>query len=305
MDLAKLKNYHNWIHEKPNALIESVINAGGWENVFPFNQKIKKWAHRVRNYFNVIPKSLTRLDKEEAGKHLRRFKATAAGRIKLRFTLATGAEYLPRAYPVDPTGLTDIAAEAFALSGDVYEDEFRRPWFQMGAGGTIYHFGRPPKVPIAEAMWQAVKGGQKSVPVFKLLSPDDTGGSRECIINSKKVQPGVTVATPLKMVRDGMELVFGQGTGRTTIGEVFESQIGTVNKKEDVADRIVTDSRYQGSYNYSETVLTGLAAHNWRDVKPHEWLPNSYVDPRPETPIALRRLPEIDLQMKPLAEQDW
>jgi hypothetical protein len=282
-----------------------VINAGGWEFVFPFNQKIKKWAHRVRNYFNDTPKSLTRLSKEEAQRQLRRIKASAAGRIKLHFTLATSAEYLPRAYPIDPTGLTDIAAEAFSLSGNVYEDEFRRIWFQMGAGATIYHFGRDPKVPIAEAMWQAVKGGQKSVPVFKLVSPDDTGGSRECIIKSKKVNPGVTLVTPLKTVRDGMELVFGQGAGKMTIGEVFETEIGTVNKKVDVADRIVTDSRHQGSYNYSETVLKGLAAHNWRDVKPHEWLPNSYVNPWSETPVALRRLPEIDLQMKPLAEQNW
>ena len=62
----------------------------------------------------------------------------------------------------------------------MYKDESNHTWFQMSSGATIYHWGRDPVVPAVEALWQL--GKQAVVPIFKLVSPDQTGGSSETII---------------------------------------------------------------------------------------------------------------------------
>jgi hypothetical protein len=77
-----------------------------------------------------------------------------------------------------------------------------------------------------------------------------------------------------------------------------------VNERWNIRKLIVTDPRYQGSYNYSETVQEGLAAHEMRDVRPHVDGVDFYVNPTDRfSSLASRLFPEKDLQGKPLADQ--
>jgi hypothetical protein len=180
-------------------------------------------------------------------------------------------------------GFLDGIAENNALTGDVYLDQSRHVWFQMSPGATIYHWGKDPRVPLIEAPWQSVKGGQQVVPVFKLVSPDDTGGSRECCIENPPVVPFKVMGNVYK---------------------IGKSNIGAVNELVNVANRIVTKPKYQGSYNYSETVVKGLASHEMRDVKPHSGRSGFYVDPPDRWSLLSNRVfPEKDNEDKPLADQ--
>ncbi len=300
MNLNELKDYHNWIGVSPAEVLRSVKKFGGWDNVFPASilRTMPRWASRVRNYFNVAPQKLKRLDEETSERMLNRFSALA--RVKKHITIATVANRPPSSNPLDPTGLSDIAAEAFALSGDVYEDDFGRIWYQMSAGATIYHFGAAPKYPAAEAISQTVKGGQKAVPIFKLISPDGTGGSCECIIKSLEVAPS---PSPIQ-VAVGVGVWPGLGTKLPSKKE-YQSTIGKVNESITVSGRIEENPKYQGSYNYSETAIKGLAAHNWRDVDPHPHTGEKeyYEDPPRTSSLAVRRFPVTDKQGAPLAYQ--
>ncbi|HEX2641307.1 MAG TPA: hypothetical protein VHL50_12065, partial [Pyrinomonadaceae bacterium] len=125
-------------------------------------------------------------------------------------------------------------------------------------------------VPSVEAFYVDKIKGQDDTPVFKLVSPDNTGGSHEIILNN---QPGSEV-------------------------------VGTVKQKVDVRKILVTNPSHQGSYNYSETVWAGFAAHELRDIKPHVAGPSFYVNPiDPFAPLALRSFPTSDLQGKALVGQ--
>ena len=52
------------------------------------------------------------------------------------------------------------------------------------AGAAIYHFGHHPRSPMIEAIWQDRVRGQNDTPVFKLINPDNTGGSNEVILGN-------------------------------------------------------------------------------------------------------------------------
>lgn len=281
MDLEALKHYINWIGKSPDEVLRSAERVGGWNIVFPIRPPL--WAHKIRNYFNETPLALKRLDEDAAKKLIER----ARRRIGL-FAL----------YPIakePPPSDHDMIAESFALSGDVYEDPFRRIWYQMSAGATIYHWGNKPSIEEIEAPWQSIKGGQQAVPVFKLVSPDGTGGSCECIISSLK-EPGISLRLRPRGLFIGGPIV-------PVVTEGYQSTIGAVNKWILVAHRIIATQKHQGSYNYSETIVKGLTAHNMRDVQPHAIAPNGYVDPLRFTPLAERHFPSNDLQGNPLANQ--
>ena len=47
---------------------------------------------------------------------------------------------------------------------------------------------------------------------------------------------------------------------------------------------------FRGSYNYSETIVEGLSAHDLRDIKPHTALPWAYINP-PRIPLHKRTFP--------------
>lgn len=294
MDLNALRDYRNWIGKSAEEILVAVKTVGGWPAVFPNSVPI--WAHRVRNFFNQEPISLTRYDADFSREFLARVQEglNALDRAKKTKWLKKHPLFgsLPeiKKMPEPPPGTPDLSTgddigETLALSDYVYKDQANHIWYQMSPGGTIYHWGKDPIVPAVEAFGQL--GQQAVIPIFKLVSPDGTGGSSETIIRNLQNQH-------LKMMG------FSFKAGRLSIGEV--------NRLEHVAHLIVTDPWHQGSYNYSETVDVGLAAHETRDVKPHAKYPYSgvYVNPPNRfLPLASRRFPEkgADNERNPLAKQ--
>jgi hypothetical protein len=141
--------------------------------------------------------------------------------------------------------------EHYALSGVVYHDESGRVWLQTSAISALYHI--PDGLIVRgyakakDAIW-----GQNSIPVFKLVSLDGTNGSRECIIKS------------IKLFSEGPDL--------------YDPILTQPHTTVYVLRRLVTDIRYRGSYNYSETVIQGLVAHEYHDVDPHNRAAWGYLE---------------------------
>jgi hypothetical protein len=252
MNLNDLNDYDkNWKGNSPETILSEVKQNGGWKAVFP--GELPFFAHRVRNFFNVEPMTLTRYAKDFADVFL--------------------------ANIIDHNRATGGLKERAALTEYVYRDEHKRLWYQMNSGSTIYHYGisrgsvTSENVKLMNETIEGIDASYKQgwVPVFKLMSLDGTGGSMETIIHN-----------PIDVkVRD-----FFSGPRRLNIGEV--------NKPEGVTNRIVTEPWYQGSYNYSETVEVGFAAHQRHDVKPDNLNPTALVNPpNRHMPLALRRFPKL------------
>jgi hypothetical protein len=300
MDLTELNDYEEWIDKSPDVVLKAVKGFGGWDRVFE-KKPFPCWASRVHNYFNETPLTLKRLAKdvsdtltERAQTFIFAFDCNTVRRVNREgfagHPLPAGAQHkLPRGCATVPEqdlrlSLSEVMAARKALSGDVYLDEFNRIWFQMSAGATIYHWGSDVKSPKREAIWAEKIKGQANIPVFKLVSPDGSGGSRECIVKNPFVVPIVEMGR-IKVMQ-----------GKTTIGGVHETVA--------VVMRIVREPKYQGSYNYSETIEKGFAAHELRDVTPHRSRANFYVDPPPDLPLSNRRFPRNDPQGRPVVADD-
>ncbi len=289
MNINDLRNYRKWIGVSAQDVYFSVLATGGWKTVFP--HKLPRWASKVRNYFNVAPATLERVP-EDVAKRVRRQVQRFSFLLDCHATQTFNRYH--RNYRKNPWGKLDpppfrvpancpakashevVHTDAIdriatknALAGAVYQDPSNRLWYQMTAGSTIFHYGSTPKVAAVEAVYVDKIKGQNDTPVFKLISPDNTGGSLELILKNK---------------------------GR--------DHIAAVKQKVNVRKIIVGDTAYQGSYNYSETVQVGLGAHKMRDVKTHVRGRSFYVNPSNVfCPLASRRFPEKDMQGKPLADQ--
>ncbi len=293
LTLAQLKKYENWIGKNAQNVYAGVLAAGGWKMVFP--DSLPKWASRVRNFFNLTPQSLERLTGEaadKARKPVERFKFLLKCYDYEAFNRSK-RDYKPNPWgtrnpdPLRPpegcpthvgrdvtqTPWYDEIAIRRALEGGVYKDQTGRQWFQMDAGSTIYHWGDQPVVAFAEAIYTSARG-QEDIPVFKLISLDNTGGSVECIVTNP--QQSKSIAKPNQTV------VLAGG-------------------------RVVTHLINQGSYNFSETIYMGRAAHELRDVKPHVASADFYLNPLdPLSNLGLRKFPandRPDKAGKPLATQ--
>jgi hypothetical protein len=237
--LSDLQTYSYWIGKSADEIRRAVIAHGGWTRVFP--GRVPVWASRVRSYFNDIPNELKLLDL---------FKGGAAARRVNRFEI-----------------WEDFKA-AKALSGDVYEDRSGRHWYEMHTAGTVYHY--PGKVDWWKPRRAAI-APQAHIPVFKLVSPDGSGGSCEVCIHNWQLQ------------RESWNPVT---RGKTTIGKP--------GKWVSIRTKVVLDPVYQASYNYSETVVMGFSAHELRDVKSHSEADGFYLSIRSETPLSMRRFPPTD-----------
>jgi len=276
----ELKKYDFWIGKSAEDVYFSALRAGGWKHVF--TGKMPIWASRVRNYFNRTPTSLERVTGDVASR--------LSGQVQVMLRklecheIQTFNKY-KRSYrknqwgTLDPPPLTvpkhcsakaehdivhmgvkETIAIKNSLSGSVYKDETGRYWYQMNAGSSIYHYGNEPENPSVEAAYVSARG-QDYAPVFKLVSPDNTGGSVECIITNPKHED---------------DLVAEKG-------------------KIDITKRIVKDAILQGSYNYSDTIQVGLSAHDRHDVKPHVVRLDFYVNPLNRfTPMSQRIFPAKD-----------
>ena len=298
MNLSDLQNYDKWVGQSAQDVYVAALMAGGWKKVFPTS--VPRWASRIRNYFNATPTWLERLPQDVSKrllKQVQRFAFELDCHAVQTFN-RTHQNYRPNPWgKLDPppfrvpagcpvkashdvvhTGIVDQLGTTGALAGVVYKDECSRLWYQMAAGSTIYHFGRHPRVPIVEAVWQDKIRGQDDTPVFKLVSPDNTGGSLEVLLWN-----------------DGVD-ANGFNKGSETLGKPGE--------KWNVRKIIVTEPRHQGSYNFAETVHLGLAAHEMRDVRTHVDQEAFYVNPQDRfSPLAARRFPARDPQGQSLATQ--
>jgi hypothetical protein len=264
LSLEQLRDYNNWIGVTAQTMLDSAIAAGGWGKVFPdssivaikrldIDYRFPYWAHRVRNYFNDVPGQLKRLPKWEA---------YVKARNALREWSIQGA-----------LELTDYYA---------YQDPAGRTWFQTTPGATVYHYRG--EAGFGKAFW-ATHDGQAQVPVFKLLSPDGSGGSCELIVHNP----------PRRQIKIPMwDKTYVER--RWTLGEE--------GKWIPIGHLLVTDVRYTGSYNYSETFEVGYDAHVVRDVKPHERWPKHYLEP-PNLPLNKRKFPKFDPAGKPIADAIW
>ena len=196
MNLAELQNYQCWIGKTPHEVFFAAKMNGGWKNVFPTNVPV--WASKVRNYFNVLPTTLKRLPKANAKALLDRpqFMPFLVRAKNDYWANRTYQDYKPKPWgydplpfkphPMAPAKIPDrimkmsqkepIALER-ALSGDVYLDNLNRPWFQMAAGSTIYHWGdhpirRPPRRSIRTSSWdRTIRPSSSSFPRMTPADP--------------------------------------------------------------------------------------------------------------------------------------
>lgn len=220
MDINQLREYKEWIGKTPEEVLTAVrAIPGGWAAVFPGDLPL--FAHQVRNVFNVEPLSLIRYPQDHADEFI--------ALIQTRFK---------------DWGFVEKFKAVVGLSGDVYKDQDNRTWYQMSPGGAIYHWGGDPTLAPVDAYRSQYWRGQDGIPIFKLISPDDTGGSLETIIKNEP--------------------------RRTTIG--------AVGKSVPVGDQVVEVYRHQGSYNFSETVIAGNNAHERHDVTTHKKWPDYYLN---------------------------
>src|SRR4051794_17637143 len=209
MNLAQLQQYQCWIDKTPHEIFFAAKMSGGWKTVFP--NRLPVWASKVRNYFNILPTTLRRVPETNARALLDRpsFLPFMVRAKNDYWANRTFRDYKPKPWGYDPPPFKphplapaiipdrimkmpqkEAIAQEQALSGDVYLDNLNRPWFQMAAGSTIYHWGDHPDSPTAEAIYQDVIMRQDDTPVFKLVSPDDNGGSSEVIVDNAEVREG-------------------------------------------------------------------------------------------------------------------
>jgi hypothetical protein len=157
MTKEQLRDYVFWIGKSPVEVRAAAIAWGGWSRIFPMevtvttelpgksllpkldvsSSKFPEAQSRVRNFFNITPKYLTRLPQVESRMQIRSIKG-------LRTSV--------------------LDAFTFPFNGDVYVDESRRYWFQMKAAGAVYHY--PGKASPLEGPGCAL-GGANGQPGFQ------------------------------------------------------------------------------------------------------------------------------------------
>ena len=293
LTLSELQDYSKWIGRTAADVYQSVSKVGGWQFVFP--GKLPRWASRLRQFFNVSPTRLRVLDQAESNYYLSRAQ-TALPESRRAKTFqkkeqrrGMGMSFydpnsstrpgtmLKKPDPKAPIhGLVNNYATGAALSGDVYEDlHTRRIWFQTAPGGAVYHFGRKISNPTAAAI-QATIDGQELAPVFKLLSPDGTGGSREVCISNPFIYPRIQTVDYSQLIAAVARIPIPKKTPSVSQGRV---SLGNVGDIVDVSKRYVTDSVAQGSYNYAETMEKGLPAHERLDVNTDPMQEHYYIEP--------------------------
>ena len=117
---------------------------------------------------------------------------------------------------------------------------------------------------------------QAVIPVFKLVSPDGTGGSMEvCIHNWQR---------PIEK----SFLEYTLGTPKPD--SIGKRKIGRMNEWVNVRTKVVISEKYRGSYNYSETVIVGFGEHKYRDITPHKSHGGRYLNPNHRLMRAQRRM---------------
>lgn len=262
-----LGTYQYWLGRSPGNVLLEVISIGGWKEVFnstSFPQGLPRWAHRVRNFFNLEPTTLT----------------------YEQFILEKNHFY--KLYNLKP--IDEGLETSMALSGDVYVDSLLNKWFQMSPGATVYHFRHSTNKKIKAI--QMTSSGQRFTPVFKLVSPDGSGGSRETIIRNPF--KSTSIPSPVRGLLNLPNISVPIG----------DSIIGKKGLQVNVMKLIEDNAEFQGSYNYGETSVSGFDSHSRFDIKPHEKDEKGYINPDNRySNLFSRTFPQKDDQDKLLAEQ--
>lgn len=232
---SELRDPSEWVNQNAQCILESVRKADGWKQVFP--GIFPMWLHKLRNYFNVEPVTLRLLDQANTNHWM----------SEIRKHNQLGGWISSK-----------------TLSGHVYVDENNNPWYQMGAGGSIFHWGNEVEIMKLEGVHTHLFRGQTGIPIFKLISPDGTKGSRETIVMNPMVN--------IKEEVDAMGNVREVAKGESKLGEVGR----TVYVKR--MELHVTTMEHQGSYNFAETAVIGRDWHTKFDVETHQ-KDSIYIDP--------------------------
>jgi len=234
---SELRDPSEWVNKNAQFILDSAGKAGGWRTVFEKEKVFPMWLHKLRNYFNVEPATLRLLDRGKANQWMSAIR-----------------EHKQLDGPISSN----------TLSGDVYADENNNIWYQMGPGGSIFHWGNDVEMMRLEAFSTHVFRKQTGIPIFKLICPDGTKGSKETIVENPMIN--------IKQVIDtaGVSEV---ATGESKLGEVGQ----TVHVRR--LDLHVTTMEHQGSYNFAETAVIGRDWHTKFDVETHQ-KDKIYIDPR-------------------------
>ena len=263
MTIEELRQCSKWVGKKPLEILKHVREAGGWSRVFPRRSElvfeaIHKWVPvpipAVRDT-SVFPEWASRIRNyfNETPTSLKLL-SEAGGRLKLLEIKDRLPGFTVLRLPVGPIPIPN-GAHTFALSGLVCLDEYNEPWFEMNKVGAVYHYAGD--VTVGKKVDAALRA-YRNMPVFKFIKPDDTGGSQELIVQNRKRQNFI-IERP---------------------GEAVDIRT--------ITDLSVT---YQGSYNYSETIIQGLSEHEYRDVEPHSEAPDFYLNPPRYSPLKSRTFP--------------
>jgi hypothetical protein len=234
---SELRDPSEWVNQNAQRILDSIKQAGGWNQVF--QGPVPMWLHKLRNYFNKEPMTLKLLDPSRTRHWMSEI--TRHGQLG-------GRTSGPR-----------------TLSGHVYVDESNNIWYQMGPGGSIFHWGNEVEIMQIEAIHTHFFRGQTGIPIFKLICPDGTKGSMETIV----VNPLINIKEEV----DAMGNVREVAKGESKLGEVGQ----TVRVRSQ--DLHVTTMEHQGSYNFAETAVIGRSGHTRFDVETHQ-KDKFYIDPR-------------------------
>lgn len=251
LSLNQLQNYSNWVGRTPFEILNDVRGVGGWVKVFPREVTYKKigtwkvpvlefpdWASRVRNYFNDVPSSLAILTPPLA--------RAIVNQYRRKWSWYSVAQ---------KSSVSDAPA--------VYVGNNMAPWnfwITYANGGTVFHFPLDkelsgwdwPKSSLYRSR-QADMITKSQMPIFKLVCPDGTGGSSEIVIHNHLLKPDSGKDTGGRQLRHGHSTVRGSKPGDPPVL---------------IKNHLVIAPEYRGSYNYSETMVAGFLAHDYRDIAP-------------------------------------
>jgi hypothetical protein len=147
---SELQDPSEWVDQNAQDILDSVKKAGGWKKVFP--KGVPTWLHKVRNYFNLEPKTLRLVDKQPTDHACTIFAVTVKGTVSS---------------PNKPRLAMFISTK------------MPKPGIKWGR--AHHHWGGG-ACGAADA-FSTQFSGSKPNSIFKLICPDGTGGSKNDVSN--------------------------------------------------------------------------------------------------------------------------
>ena len=250
MALENLKSYEKWVGKSPFHIKKAVklLSPFGWSMVFSRNEELPQWVNRIRNYFNETPKKLYRLGVLDALKAESKLSMPGA---KAMFGLYGGTNNRARFILKKAFNIPDFSTRIFPF---VFKDSAGKLWYMMTPGAGIFHVGNGQPSKKAMYLAQVWETHDTQGMPFKLVCPDNLGGSSEIIIKNPR---------------------------RLKAEHAFPK----ANQWYDIKTNLDWNPVTRGTYNYAETFVEGFDSHEHYDVKPHKIMTKSYVNPEKFTAL--------------------